>query len=128
MGRAIFDNSVGLYGVRGKIFDEITIITDNQTIKLRGVYLRIDRHGNPSVICKLPNRDYSVVTQPQQNNRDKFKRISQQVSFILNNPIEREIWQQRFDEYKENANITYIWRKSKIITLKGFIFSTLYNS
>lgn len=128
MSRAVFDNNLGITGIRGKLYDTLTIQVGDNVITLRGVYLRIDPHGMPCVVCKLPERDYSIVTPAQQTNREKFTAISRRVSEILRDPAQREMWETRFEDYKKRANITYIWNSAKPITLKGFIFHTLFNS
>lgn len=129
MGRAVFNNKFGFYGIRGKCQCDIVITSpDGSQLVLRGFYMRIDRHGNPNVICKLPDRDYSLVSEKQQQKRKLFTDISKMVAAELADPLKLESWKKEYEQYKKNKTATALWQKGKIITLRGFVFSKLYNN
>lgn len=129
MGRAVFNNKFGFYGIRGKCQPQMVIILPTgEQIVLPGVYMRIDRHDNPNVICKMPARDYSVVSEKQLKKREKFTLISKRVAAELADPLKRANWERLFKSYKKRKTTTALWQKGKIVTLRGFVFHSLYNN
>lgn len=126
MGRAIFNDTLGLIGASGKTMRGLqAVLSDGTVVELPGFYFRRDRHGVPNVICKMPISTYAG-SPAQIANQTRFTRAAQQVGAIMRDEQRRAFWQRMFDEYVRKNSITKIREKGKICTLRGFIFNQLF--